>query len=147
MHVHDFDLARWISGHEVATVYAVGAVRGFERFARHGDVDTSAVVLTMDDGMPVTIDGSRHDPRGYDVRIELLGSDDAVAVGADPLPGSFAERFAAAFVAETDAFLRLVCDGGASPCPPESALEALRVAVACDLSRAEGRPVSIEEVP
>ena len=161
MHVHDFDLARWISGREVATVYATGAVRGFERFARHGDVDTSAIVLAMDDGMPVLIDGSRHDPRGYDVRMELLGSRDAIVVGLDgrtPLrriggepPArawrSFAERFAEAFARETQAFLALVRDGGESPCPPESALEALRVAVACDLSRAERRPVSIADVP
>jgi myo-inositol 2-dehydrogenase/D-chiro-inositol 1-dehydrogenase len=148
MHVHDFDLARWISGREVATAYAVGAVRGFERFARHGDVDTSAAILTMDDGMPVTIDGSRHDPRGYDVRVELLGSEDAISVGPAALPQSFAERFARAFAAETDAFLALVRSGGGeSPCPPESALEALRIAVACDRSRAEGRPVALDEVP
>ena len=154
MHVHDFDLARWMTGREVATVYAVGAVRGFERFARHGDVDTTAIVLTMDDGMPVLIDGSRHDPRGYDVRMELLGSEDALVVGLDertPLTpplgpgtpwGSFAERFAGAFAAETDAFLELVRDGGESACPPESALEALRVAEACERSRAEGRAVA-----
>jgi myo-inositol 2-dehydrogenase / D-chiro-inositol 1-dehydrogenase len=161
MHVHDFDLVRWFTGREVATVYAVGAVRGFERFARHGDVDTSAIVLTMDDGMPVAIDGSRHDPRGYDVRIELLGSEDALVVGLGertpltPAGGaapdgawkSFAERFAGAFAAETDAFVGLVRDGGDSPCPPESALEALRVAEACERSRAEGRPVAMEEVP
>lgn len=148
MHVHDFDLVRWISGREVATVYATGAVRGFERFARHGDIDTSAIILTMDDGMPVTIDGSRHDPRGYDVRIELLGSEDAISVAPPALPQSFAERFAGAFAAETDAFLGLVREGGgASPCPPESALEALRVAVACDRSRAEGRVVTMSEVP
>jgi myo-inositol 2-dehydrogenase/D-chiro-inositol 1-dehydrogenase len=173
MHVHDFDLARWITGREVATVYATGGVRGFERFARHGDVDTSAISLLMDDGMPVLIDGSRHDPRGYDVRMELLGSGDAIVVGLDertPLArvggappqscrgapptveppsnpwGSFAERFADAFARETDAFVALVRDGGESACPPESALEALRVAVACDISRAEGRPVSMDEV-
>jgi myo-inositol 2-dehydrogenase / D-chiro-inositol 1-dehydrogenase len=160
MHVHDFDLARWITGREVATVYATGAVRGFERFARHDDVDTSAIVLTMDDGMPVTIDGSRHDPCGYDVRLELLGSQDALVVGlgertplrrvgAPPPAGawsSFVERFADAFARETAAFAALVRDGGESPCPPESALEALRVAVACDISRREGRPVALSEV-
>jgi myo-inositol 2-dehydrogenase / D-chiro-inositol 1-dehydrogenase len=160
MHVHDFDLARWITRREVATVYATGAVRGFERFARHGDVDTSAIALTMDDGMPVLVDGSRHDPRGYDVRLELLGSADALVVGLGertplsrlgaPPPTrawrSFAERFADAFARETAAFVALVRDGGASPCPPESALEALRVAVACDISRARARPVAIAEV-
>lgn len=160
MHVHDFDLARWITGREVTTVYATGAVRGFERFARHDDVDTSAIALTMDDGMPVLIDGSRHDPRGYDVRLELLGSRDALVVGLDertPLtrPGappperpwsSFVERFADAFARETAAFLALVRDGGPSPCPPANALEALRVAVACDRSRAESRPIAMAEV-
>ena len=161
MHVHDFDIARWITGREVATVYATGAVRGFERFARHGDVDTTAISLLMDDGMPVLIDGSRHDPRGYDVRMELLGSEDAIVVGLDertPLTpvgtappdrtwGSFAERFADAFARETEAFVELVRDGGESACPPETALEALRVAVACDRSRAEGRVVLMDEVP
>ena len=160
MHVHDFDLARWITGREVATVYATGAVRGFSRFARHGDVDTSAIVLTMDDGMPVLIDGSRHDPRGYDVRLELLGSEDALVVGLDertpltrlgaPAPArpwsSFVERFADAFARETAAFAELVRSGGDSPCPPESALEALRVAVACDRSRSQGRPVFMADV-
>jgi myo-inositol 2-dehydrogenase/D-chiro-inositol 1-dehydrogenase len=92
--------------------------------------------------------------------MELLGSEDAIVVGLDertPLTrigaappertwGSFAERFADAFARETDAFLGLVRDGGESACPPESALEALRVAVACDRSRAEGRAVSMDEV-
>jgi myo-inositol 2-dehydrogenase/D-chiro-inositol 1-dehydrogenase len=144
MHVHDFDLARWLTGREIATAFAAGAVRGFERFARHGDVDTSAVVLAMDDGMPVVVDGARHHPRGYGVGLELRGSLDAVAVGFDGRTwASFEERFADAFVAETAAFVALVCDGGDSACPPEAALEALRVAEACDRSRAEGRPVAV----
>jgi myo-inositol 2-dehydrogenase/D-chiro-inositol 1-dehydrogenase len=155
MHVHDFDLARWITGREVVSAYAAGAVRGFERFARHGDVDTTAIVLRLDDGTLVTIDGARHDPRGYDVRMEVLGSQDALSAGLDdrtPLAGAagpawqtFPERFAAAFAAETAAFLAFARDGGDSPCPPEAALEALRVAVACDRSRAEGRAVTLAE--
>ena len=56
---------------------------------------------------------------------------------------SFEERFADAFVAETEAFVRLVRDGGQSACPPETALQALRIAEACDRSRAEGRPVAV----
>jgi myo-inositol 2-dehydrogenase/D-chiro-inositol 1-dehydrogenase len=106
----------------------------------------------MDDGMPVLVDGSRHDPLGYDVRMEIAGSQDVVVVGLDertplhrlgthaaPAPAgtwtSFAERFAGAFAQETAAFVTLVRDGGESPCPPATALEALRVAVACEISR------------
>jgi myo-inositol 2-dehydrogenase/D-chiro-inositol 1-dehydrogenase len=161
MHVHDFDLARWVCGCEVAAVWATGAVRGFERFARHGDVDTSAIVLTMADGTVVTVDGSRHDPRGYDVRMEALGSEDTLSAGltartplvpaeSGAVPAaawqSFPERFADAFAAETAAFLAFARDGGESPCPPAAALEALRVAVACDRSRSTGRSVAVAEV-
>jgi myo-inositol 2-dehydrogenase/D-chiro-inositol 1-dehydrogenase len=33
-----------------------------------------------------------------------------------------------------------------NPCTPTDALEALAIAVACDVSRLEHRPVSVEEV-
>ena len=60
-------------------VYATGAVRKHERYARYGDIDTAAIVLTMDDGVLVTIDGTRHDPLGQDIRVEI-------ASGARPRP-------------------------------------------------------------
>jgi hypothetical protein len=41
-------------------------------------------VRTLDDGTPVTIDGTRHDPRGQDVRVELAGQDDVVVAGLGP---------------------------------------------------------------
>ena len=158
MHVHDLDLARWLSGREVATVYATGTVRKHERYGRHGDVDTAAIVLTMDDGVLVTIDGTRHDPRGQDVRVEIAGSDDVVAAGFSdrtPLRGldgwtpaaagweSSWDRFAAAYVAEIEAFVALAREGGESLCSPRDALAALEVAVACDRSRATGAPVDL----
>ena len=163
LHIHDFDVARWLTGLEVERVYAVGAVRRWERFAQHGDADTSAVLLTMADGLPVVITGSRHDPRGYDFRLELLASDDSIAVGLDertplksveaqaPTLGTrpyegFLDRFAAAFDAELRAWLEFVRGERGNPCPGAEALHALRVAVACDRSRAQGRVVALSEV-
>jgi len=163
LHIHDFDVARWLTGSEVDRVYAVGAVRRWERFAQHGDVDTSAILLTMADGLPVVITGSRHDPRGYDFRVELLASDDSIAVGLDertplksveaqaPTLGArpyegFLDRFAAAFDAELRAWLEFVRGERGNPCPGAEALHALRVAVACDRSRAQGRVVAMSEV-
>jgi myo-inositol 2-dehydrogenase / D-chiro-inositol 1-dehydrogenase len=163
LHIHDFDVVRWLTGVEVERVYAVGAVRRWERYARQGDVDTSAILLTMADGMPVVITGSRHDPRGYDFRLELLASESSIAVGLDertplepladgapalgphPYEG-FLERFAAAFDAELRAWLEFVRGKRENPCPGVAALHALRVAVACDRSRAEGRVVALDEV-
>ena len=123
--VHDFDSVRWVSGHEVREVYAVGANRGAAFFAEHGDVDTAAVVLTLDDGTFALVSATRYNARGYDVRLEVLGSKDSVSVGLDdrlPLrsvepgvafPGgapypAFMERFHDAYVAELTAFTRIV---------------------------------------
>jgi myo-inositol 2-dehydrogenase/D-chiro-inositol 1-dehydrogenase len=163
LHVHDFDVARFLTGCEVEQVYATGAVRVWERFGRFGDVDTAAMLLTMEGGLPVVVTGTRHDPRGYDFRAELFGSDDSVTAGLgartplrsleadapeldrDPYRG-FLDRFAAAFDAEMRAWLELAGGESENPCPGGEALHALRVAVACDRSRREGRPVRLEEV-
>jgi myo-inositol 2-dehydrogenase/D-chiro-inositol 1-dehydrogenase len=164
LHVHDFDMARWLTGREVREVYATGTVRAWARYGRQDDVDTAAIVLTMNDGLPVVVTGARHDPRGYDFRTEILGSGDSVVIGvndrtpvhpldpeappppADPYTG-FLDRFSAAFAAETRAFIELVRGRGENACPPQEALTALKVAVACDRSWRERRPVALEEVP
>jgi myo-inositol 2-dehydrogenase / D-chiro-inositol 1-dehydrogenase len=163
LHVHDFDMARWLTGREVREVYAIGAVRAWERYGRQGDVDSAAMVLTMDDDLPVVVTGSRHDPLGYDFRAEILGSEDSIVIGvddrtpvrsvqpgaspppADPYVG-FLDRFADAFAAETSAFVEVVLGRAANPCPPDEALSALRVAVACERAWRERRPVELEEV-
>ncbi|WP_043631444.1 Gfo/Idh/MocA family protein [Nonomuraea candida] len=157
-HIHDFDALRWVTGREVVSVYARGANRGAAFFAEAGDVDTSAALLALDDGTLATLQGSRYNGGGYDVRMELAGTKRTQAVGLGPRaplhttealpPGSgapwpdFVSRFETAYRAEIDAFLR----GGTNPCTIEDALEALYVAEAADLSLREGRPVEVAEV-
>ena len=163
LHVHDFDIVRWLTGREIDRVFAIGALRKWERFAKHGDVDTTAVTLALDDGMPVLISGTRHDPRGYDFRGEIFGSEDSVAVGLDartPLRSlergwsgfegepyrGFLDRFEPSFEAEMEAFLELVRGERDNPCPARESVPALLIALACDLSRIGGRVVSLAEV-
>jgi myo-inositol 2-dehydrogenase / D-chiro-inositol 1-dehydrogenase len=163
LHIHDFDVLRWLTGGEVEEVYATGSVRKFGIFAKYGDVDTSAALLRMEDGVVALLTGGRHDPLGYDVRAEIFGSGDSVAVGLDgrtPLrsvePGvpysgeggypNFQVRFEDAYRAELGHFLRLARGEAENPCTGREALEALRVAVAADISLAEQRPVSLSEV-
>jgi myo-inositol 2-dehydrogenase/D-chiro-inositol 1-dehydrogenase len=165
LHIHDFDIVRFVTGQEVTEVYADGGVVAFEVFARYGDVDTAAALFRFSGGTFGILSGTRHDPLGYDIRMEIFGSRDSFAVGldrrtplrsveeeddgppdpVDPYP-NFQERFAAAYRAELSAFLDVARGRAENPCPPEEALAAMRVAVACDLSRRERRPVSIEEV-
>ncbi|MBB6173740.1 myo-inositol 2-dehydrogenase/D-chiro-inositol 1-dehydrogenase [Nocardiopsis mwathae] len=162
-HVHDFDILRWVTGREVDEVHAYGANRGAAYFAEAGDVDTTAAVLRMDDGTMVTLQGSRYNGGGYDVRMELAGSRGTIAVGLDeraPLvsaePGvgfpagepwqEFWSRFTPAYEAEIGAFIEMVANKGESPCTVADALEAVLVADAADKSMREGRPVRVAEV-
>ncbi|MBO3752261.1 Gfo/Idh/MocA family oxidoreductase [Streptosporangiaceae bacterium NEAU-GS5] len=154
-HIHDFDMLRWVTGREVESVYATGANRGAGFFRAAGDVDESAALLTMDDGTLVTLQGSRYNGKGYDVRMEVAGTKGTFAVGLgpraplndepDPWP-DFQTRFEPAYAAEISAFLHAVATGGPSPCTVDDALAALYVAEAADLSRREGRVVAMKEV-
>lgn len=161
--IHDFDALRWVTGLEVAELYAAGSVRGFPVFARYDDVDTGAVILEMADGTLAVLGQTRHDPRGYDVRMEIVGSNDAVTVGlgaatplrslepdAPSMPGpawtTFLTRFEAAYRAELLAFLRVVRGEIASPCTARDGLEAMRISVAATRSRAEHRPIRLSEI-
>ncbi|MFJ9209596.1 Gfo/Idh/MocA family oxidoreductase [Streptomyces sp. NPDC102264] len=162
--VHDFDIMRWVTGREVVEVYATGSDAGPAMFREAGDVDTAAAVLTLDDGTLATATATRCNGAGYDVRMELAGELDQVAVGLDdrtpitstepkgpPAPGSpwpgFLERFAPAYEAELDAFLKVVSGELENPCDGREALHALRIAEACERSRRERRPVRLSEIP
>ncbi len=161
--VHDFDSIRWVSGHEVREVYAVGANRGEDYFTEHGDVDAAAVVLTLDDDTFALVSATRYNARGYDVRLEVLGSRDSLSVGLDdrlPLRSAeagvtfpagqpysmFMERFRDAYVAGLTAFVDIVAGRERVSCTVSDALEAFYVAEACGLSLAEHRPVLVDEV-
>jgi myo-inositol 2-dehydrogenase/D-chiro-inositol 1-dehydrogenase len=165
LHVHDFDLARWLTGAEVDEVVAVSATRTeFTYLTKQGDADTTAILLRMTNGVIVTITGSRHNPAGHDVRAELFGSQDSIAVGfdthtaltavgTDPLHwdtsiryGDFLDRFRAAFADETRAFLDVASGLAPNPCPGAEAVEALRIALAAEESDRTGRPIRPTDV-
>ncbi|MCZ7415889.1 MULTISPECIES: Gfo/Idh/MocA family protein [unclassified Streptomyces] len=157
--VHDFDALRWVTGREVVSVYATGSDAGPPMFRQADDVDTAAALLTLDDGTLVTATGTRMNGAGYDVRMELAGERDQIAVGLGPRTplGSaepdaaprravfwqgFLDRFAPAFRAELAAFLDVVRGRRDNPCEGAEALRALRVAEACEASRRSGRPIA-----
>jgi len=175
MLVHDLDLARWITGSEIATVYATGTVRNHPDYAAAGDFDVVTASLTTASGVPVVVSGTRHDPVGHDIRMEAFGSLDSVSAGLNertpiraaeagggpellaaylagtdaaqvrPYEG-FMDRFRAAFTAETSAYVDFVRGERDNPCTPAEARAALAVAIACDLSARENRIVEVAEV-
>lgn len=160
--IHDFDIAAWVLGRPVVEIYADGQANDAV-FERHNDIDAATALLRFQGGELGVLSASRNDPRGYDVRMEIFGLHDSIAVGIDartPLrsvePGAegptdhgyedFLDRFKAAYRAELAAFLDTVATRGESPCTVNEARHALVVALAADRSRREHRPVRIEEI-
>jgi myo-inositol 2-dehydrogenase/D-chiro-inositol 1-dehydrogenase len=160
--IHDFDAIRYITGSEVETIHVEGGVLGFDFFARYGDVDTAVATLRLRSGTLVSLAGGRHNPRGYDIRMELIGSEDAVAVGLGPRTpirplnadglamegawGSFLDRFADAYRAELAAFIEVARGGAPSACTARDGLEAMRIAEAAARSFQQRRTVTVDEI-
>jgi myo-inositol 2-dehydrogenase / D-chiro-inositol 1-dehydrogenase len=161
--IHDFDIIRFVTGREVTRVFGTGANKGEPFFTESGDVDTAAAVLTLDDDTLVLVSATRYNGGGHDVRMEVMGSRGTVGVGYDdslavrsleadvdfprgPQKWSFMERFLPAYRTELAAFCDVVAGRAPSPCTVTDALEAFRIAEACELSRATGRPVEVCEI-
>ena len=163
LHIHDFDIIRWVLGQDVVEVYAQGAVLVDEMFARHDDVDTVAATLRMSGGTLGVLTGGRHNALGYDIRLELFGSKDSIAVGWDartplrsvepgmpPAPQNawpfFLDRFDPAYRRELATFIDVVAGRATNPCSVMDAEQSLLVALACERSYREHRPVTIAEI-
>lgn len=159
--IHEFDLVRWLSGQEVLSVYADGAQRDMRAFDPRLDPDTVVLSLRLSGGALAAVTVSRLSPLGYDVRAELIGSRDHVAVGwTNRTPVRFLDhkstgiamdrwdswqmRFEQAYRAELSGFLEAVAGGADSGAGVRDAVEAHRIAEAARISLEQGSPVALE---
>ncbi len=150
--IHDLDMARHLSGSEIAEVFAVGvgAGRGLEG---------AIVTLRMANGVVATIDNHLRSAYGYDQRTEVFGSGGAVSIqnqtpynatisdrrgvhAALPLH-FFAERYNDAYLAELVAFTRCLSEGTEPPVTGEDGRRAVAAALAAVRSLASGKPVAV----
>lgn len=161
--VHDFDILRWVTGREVVEVYATGSARGSAAFAENNDFSDSVAILTFDDGTVGSVHSSRYNGAGYEVRLDLMGTEGSANVGLDnrvPFRSmedgvtfppeapwdDFIARFLPCYESEINHFLGNTMQGLPSACTAGDAVEALKIALACNLSRDEHRPVRISEI-
>jgi myo-inositol 2-dehydrogenase / D-chiro-inositol 1-dehydrogenase len=162
MMIHDFDMARFLTGSEVVEVFARGAVRVEPWFAEVGDIDTALVTLVHVDGCLTAIDNSRRAAYGFDQRVEVFGSAGMAASenprahtgsvvtaagdGRPPHPYFFLERYLPSYVRAWQAFVAAVAAGTEPPVSASDARAPLVIGLAAGRSFREGRPVRIEEI-
>ena len=130
-------------------------------FAEADDIDTAVTLLRFHSGALGLVETARHSAWGYDIRTEVAGASGKVVVEAgQKTPATFSrrfgyegdhfenspDRFETAFRRELEAFIEALRDGREPSRSPADALETLRLALACTRSRAEGRPVRLDEI-
>lgn len=160
--IHDLDAVPWLVDEPVVEVYAAGSVLVDPAFAAADDVDNAVVLLRFAGGALAVLTAGRHDPLGYDHRIEVLGARDSVVVGLDvrtplnslhrdgPVAGpdayqGFPERFRHAYRNEMQVFVDVLAGWSENPSPARDSLVSLRLAEACEQSRRTGQPVRTTE--
>ncbi len=161
MTIHDFDMARFLSGSEVDEVYVVGGVNVDPAIGEAGDIDTAMITMKMENGMICTIDNSRKAAYGYDQRVEVFGSKGAIEIGNDaastvrvstesgicsekPLH-FFLERYMAAYADEVKSFIDAIVNDTETPVTGIDGLEPVYIALACKQSYQTGQPQKVAQ--
>jgi myo-inositol 2-dehydrogenase / D-chiro-inositol 1-dehydrogenase len=162
MTIHDFDMARFVTGSEVVEVYAKGDVRVDPAIGTAGDLDTVVVMLTHADGTLTTIDNCRQAVYGYDQRVEAFGSG-GMAISENQLdhntvtrtaegghtakvPYFFLDRYIPSYLAQWEAFVDAVRHNRPTPVSGADSRAPLVMGLAAQRSVAEQRPVSLAEI-
>jgi len=162
MTIHDFDMARFLIGDEVQEVYTAAAVRVDPAIEAAGDLDTALIVLRFGGGAIGSIDNSRRAVYGYDQRVEVFGSEGAIAtsncypnqasistaaaVRRDLPLHFFKERYADSFVNELRAFVETVVHDKPVPVTGADGRIPVVMALAARLSHDQHRPVRLSEI-
>lgn len=160
--IHDYDAARFLLGREVVRVTAQGATLLHRHLIALGDIDTCATTLEFEGGALGLTEWNRCSPYGYDVRAEVIGSEGALQIGSlrrtdvtllnqtgaayETTPW-FAERFADAYRAEIEAFVRSVREGNPASPSIEDARRSLLIALTARESFALGTAVEVPDLP
>src|SRR6266404_6602994 len=155
MLIHDFDIFRWILGHEAASVHATGCCLVDPAIATAGDIDSTAVTIRTRRGRLAQINTSRRAAYGYDQRFEVLGSKGMLQAGnhkptevfahtADNISHDkpehfFLERYRVAYAKELAHFFDAVANGKPLDITIQDGVKALELAEAATRSWRERR--------
>ncbi|OUS08202.1 inositol 2-dehydrogenase [Rhodobacterales bacterium 52_120_T64] len=157
MMIHDLDMARFLLDEEITEISATGSVLTDPAIGDAGDFDTATATLRTASGKIAVITNSRRASYGYDQRIEVHGSDGMVQAGnhrattvtvaskdgykTDPLLDFFMERYADAYRAELQSFVKALSGEIISIPDGQDGLRALELADAALESARSGMSV------
>ena len=162
MTIHDFDMARFLSGSEVNEVHAYGAVLVDPEIGKAGDIDTAVISLKFANGALGIIENSRKAVYGYDQRVEVFGAK-GTAMADNNTPTSmvvlnesgtirdkplyfFLERYKTAFVSEMQAFVDAIREDKPTLVSGKDGLVPVLIAMAAKESLKTGKPVQVVSV-
>ncbi len=161
MGVHDFDLARWLMGNEVARVHSEGGCLVYPELQEVGDIDNAMINLKFENGAIGNIDVSRNAVYGYDIRTEVLGSEGGLLIGKlqqtstlvmtrdgvthDTVP-YFMERFGEAYANEIRDFIACLQDDRQPAVTGLDGRKATAIGIAATMSLDLERPIQMSEV-
>lgn len=159
MTIHDFDMARYLSGSEVEEVYASGAVLVDPAIGEAGDIDTAVITLKFKNGAIGVIDNSRKAVYGYDQRVEVFGSKGCITAANDAPTTTvlsteegvmsdkpkyfFLERYTESFVTEVKCFIEAIVNDTPTPVEGIDGLKPVLIGLAAKKSLEEGRPIKL----
>lgn len=162
MTIHDWDMARFLSGSEITEVYVQGGVTVDPAIGEAGDIDTHVTLMRFANGMIGTIDNCRQAVYGYDQRVEVLGTKGAIntennypnnsvisgaaSIHRDLPLNFFLERYMDSYAAEIMAFVDAVINDKPTLVTGHDGRMALLVGLAALKSYQEGRPVKVTEL-
>lgn len=159
MTIHDFDMVRYLSGEDVATVYAKGANLVDPKIGEAGDIDTAIITLSFKRGAIGVILNCRESAYGYDQRVEVLGSKGGIqaenvcpnttvlstgdSIQTEKPLNFFLERYEAAYRTELGQFFQSVIDKKEPSVGLIDVKKAILIAEAATESLKQGKPISL----
>src|SRR5579872_777260 len=158
---HDFDVIRWLSGEEVAKVYADGEILVYHKeLDPSGIPDHVVVTLTMKSGAMAHVDSCAYAVYGYDVQAEVIGMKGSAFVGIGEryattildeaghhgeYPTSYTERFGQAYHDELEDFVNCILENRAPRVSARDGKAAIEIGFAADESLKRKAPVEIPQ--
>jgi len=160
MTIHDFDMARYLTGEEIVEVSAAGGCLVNPEIGNAGDIDTAVVTMRYKSGALCVIDNSRKAVYGYDQRAEVFGSKGCITCSnntpsntgiwdengqrKEPFLFFFLERYKEAYVAEMKEFVDCVQNDKTPSVGGIDGLKSVILGLAAQKSLKEKRIVRVE---